>query len=211
MKTLLCYGDSNTWGYIPGSGARLAHGRRWPDILQARLGPGFRVIDEGLSGRFTRHDDPAGRPGRNGAELLMPLLESHAPLDLVILMLGTNDVLHLPGVDARDAAAGAEELVRQIDSSSAGHAGGAPGVLLVSPPRIGRLAPQLAPACAGDPGQAARFPAHFAAVAERRRCAFLDAARVVEPSPLDGVHLDEAGHAALAAALAELILAGAPA
>ena len=87
MKHVLYFGDSNTWGYVPGSGQRFPLEGRWPGVLQARLGSDWRVIEEGLNGRTTIHEDPE-RDGRNGRRFLGPLLESHAPLDLLILMLG---------------------------------------------------------------------------------------------------------------------------
>lgn len=201
MTSVLCYGDSNTWGYIPGEGDRYDADIRWPLVMQHHLGPPVRVIEEGLSGRYTVWDD-AERAGRNGAALLQPLLESHAPLSLVILMLGTNDVLHRPGLTARDAADGAGTLIHCIAASEAGPGGGPPHVLLVSPPRIGKLSPELAAICHGNPAEAEHFSRHFARVAAERRCHFFDAAEVVEPSPVDGVHLDAEGHARLGEAIA---------
>ena len=91
MKTVLCYGDSNTWGYIGGTGERFAPEVRWPGVLQAALGGAYRVIEEGLNGRTTVFDDSI-EEGRNGETYLRPCLQTHAPIDLVILMLGTNDL-----------------------------------------------------------------------------------------------------------------------
>jgi lysophospholipase L1-like esterase len=91
MKTILCYGDSNTWGYIPGTGERYASHVRWPGVLQNALGNGYVIIEEGLCGRTTVWDDPI-EEYRSGKEYLIPCLKSHAPLDLVVLMLGSNDL-----------------------------------------------------------------------------------------------------------------------
>ena len=92
MKTILCFGDSLTWGYDPVGPGRHAHDVRWPSVLEAELGGKARVIAEGLNGRTTVFDDFAAGADRNGARVLPTLLTSHAPLDLVIIMLGTNDM-----------------------------------------------------------------------------------------------------------------------
>lgn len=78
MKTILCYGDSNTWGYIPAAGERLPYEARWTGVLQKSLGDRCRVIEEGLNGRTTVWDDPF-KPGRNGLKALRPILDTHAP------------------------------------------------------------------------------------------------------------------------------------
>jgi len=92
MKTILCFGDSNTWGYIPGSdGERFPRADRWPVRLQAALGAEYEVVAEGLNGRTATMDSPVAE-GRNGLTYLLPCLHSHAPLDLVVIYLGTNDL-----------------------------------------------------------------------------------------------------------------------
>ena len=91
MRTILCFGDSNTWGDPPGGNGRFAWHERWTGILQSSLGDGFRVIEEGLCGRTTCFDDPFS-PNRNGLAYLTVALETHCPLDLLIIMLGTNDL-----------------------------------------------------------------------------------------------------------------------
>ena len=91
MKTILCYGDSNTYGYDPETGFRYPYEDRWTTILQKRLGDEALVIPEGLNGRTTCFEDEI-RPGRNGFAYLEPCLHSHGPIDLVVLMLGTNDL-----------------------------------------------------------------------------------------------------------------------
>ncbi len=203
MRTVLCYGDSNTWGYVPGSGARHPPEVRWPGVLQARLGAGWRVIEEGLNGRTTVWEEPF-RAGRNGRALLVPLLESHAPLDVLVLFLGTNDLKRYYGADAADAARGAGVLVDLARASGCGPGGRAPAVLLVSPPRIGPLSAEMALQLAGAERRSERFSEHYRAEAAARDCPLLDAAEYVEPSPADGVHLDAEAHARLGAAIADV-------
>ena len=104
MKTILCYGDSNTWGYDPVSQDRYPPTQRWVSVLARELGPEYQVIAEGLNGRTTVWPDPVEGEHKNGKAYLLPCLESHHPLDLVVLMLGTNDLKHRFGLSAWDIA-----------------------------------------------------------------------------------------------------------
>ena len=116
MKTVLCYGDSNTWGYDPWTRLRYPPSVRWTGVLAERLGPVYRVVEEGLNGRTTRWDDPM-EPGRNGQMYLGPCIESHAPLDLIVVMLGTNDLkrrFNLTSSDIAESAAGLAEEASRI-------------------------------------------------------------------------------------------------
>ena len=138
MKTILCYGDSNTWGCIPLTGAhpprRYGPAQRWPGVLRRELGNGFWIVEEGLNGRTTVWDDPL-EPFRSGKELLVPCLLTHQPIDLVIVMLGTNDLKIRFGVGARDIAAGAGFLLDVVHASKCGPGESPPEALLLCPPR----------------------------------------------------------------------------
>ena len=104
MRTLVCFGDSNTWGYVPGSNGRRFHRDvRWPIRLQHALGDDWEVIAEGLSGRTATLDSPVAE-GRNGLPYLVPCLHSHAPVDLLVIFLGTNDVGERFALPERDVA-----------------------------------------------------------------------------------------------------------
>lgn len=203
MKTILCYGDSNTWGYVPGTAARYPHAVRWPGVLRAELGPGYHVVEEGLSGRTTVLDDPT-RVAKNGLAYLRPCLDSHAPLDLVVLMLGTNDLKHRFGLSAFDVAAGVGMLLATIQQTPCGAGGTAPPVLLVAPPHVGPLS-ALADLFAGATEKSNQVARHYRAVADQYAARFLDAAEVVAVSPVDGVHLDADGHARLGRAVAAAV------
>lgn len=116
MKTVLCYGDSNTWGHDPETRTRYPPDVRWAGVLADRLGPGYRVIEEGLNGRTTRWDGPM-EPGRNGLTYLRPCVESHQPLHMIVVMLGTNDLnrrFDLSASDIAQCAAGLAEQARQL-------------------------------------------------------------------------------------------------
>lgn len=203
MRTVLCYGDSNTWGYEPGTARRLPRGVRWPGVAQAALGDGYFLIEEGLNARTTVLDDPT-RPGRNGLTYLRPCLDSHAPLDLVVVMLGTNDLKHRFGLGAYDIAANAAMLVATVQQTPCGVGGAAPPVLLVSPPAIGELS-NLADLFAGAGPKSRELARHYRAFADQARCRFLDASSVADADPADGVHLSADAHAALGRAVAEAV------
>jgi lysophospholipase L1-like esterase len=215
MKTILCFGDSNTWGYDPvlsaGAPSSVRHGweTRWTGVLQRALGERVRVLEEGLNGRTTVHTDPL-EEGRNGRDYLLPCLHSHKPLDAVVLMLGTNDLKARFGLPAGDVAEGAAHLVQLIQHSGCGPALRSPAVLLVCPPRVPDLGhlPQMEDKFRGAPEKSSLFPPLYEAWAERLGCAFLNSQSVVQTSSLDGLHLDSTEHQklgeAIAAALAKM-------
>src|SRR4051794_39188438 len=138
MAVVVAFGDSNTWGYDPASGARLPPETRWTGAVGTALGSGYRVVEEGLNGRTTVFDDPIAT-GRRGLDYLGPCLLSHAPLDLVVIALGCNDMKGRFNVSASEIAQGAERLVALALACGSGPSGGSPGVLLVAPPRIAKL------------------------------------------------------------------------
>jgi len=203
MKTILCYGDSNTWGYIGGTGERFAADTRWTGVLQQALGTGFRVIEEGLNGRTTVWDDPI-EGDKNGEAYLRPCLQTHKPLDLVILMLGTNDLKRRFSLSAQDITSGAEKLVRIIQTSEAGAQGSAPQVLLVCPASVQYLSGFAEMFGPDAEERSRRMPAYYAEAAQRCGCGFFDASTVASVSDADGIHLSKAAHAALGEKLAEI-------
>jgi lysophospholipase L1-like esterase len=194
VRTILCYGDSNTWGCIPAGGdeptRRYGPDERWPGVLRRDLGDGYWIVEEGLNGRTTVRDDPL-EPYRNGRAFLMPCLMSHYPLDLVVVMLGTNDLKWRFGVAPAEIAAGAGILVDEILRSPTGRDGGSPQVLLVCPPPLARLIDED---FVGGPEKSRELAPHYAASAEARSCAFLDAGASITSSDVDGIHLEADQH-----------------
>jgi lysophospholipase L1-like esterase len=213
MRSLLLFGDSNTHGTMPmpdlDFDGRFDRDERWAGRL-AKLIPEWEVIAEGHPGRTTVHDDPVEGAHRNGLTVLPALLESHKPLDLVLIMLGTNDLKARFSVNACDIALSLERLVRVIKGSDAGPGGTAPGVLLVAPPPILETG-CLAGVFAGGAAKSASLAAEIAAAAARAGVAFLDAGQVVRVSPIDGIHYDAEANPALAKAFAAEIRAHFPA
>jgi len=203
MKTILCYGDSNTWGFDPATQERLSREDRWPGVLSQALGAAYHVIEEGLPGRTTVWDDPL-EGYKNGKTYLIPCLESHRPVDLVAIMLGTNDLKTRFSLSADDVASGAGVLVDVVQRSAAGPRGEAPQVLLLAPPPLGELA-ELAEMFEGARAKSLKFSRRYARVAEEYGCAFLDTAEVIVSSAIDGVHLDVSAHHKLGRAVAVVV------
>jgi lysophospholipase L1-like esterase len=210
MKTILCYGDSLTYGANPQPGGpRHAYQDRWPTALESALGGQARVIAEGLGGRTTASDDWYAAADRNGVRILPTLLESHSPLDLVIIMLGTNDLKPAICGTALEASFGMRRLVQLIRGHYAGKGETAPEIILVAPPLIcdsenadmmghfGGIAHGLE--------QSSQFAFHYARRAQEWNTGFFDAATVAVASPLDGVHLDAANTRAIGQGLVPVV------
>jgi lysophospholipase L1-like esterase len=202
--TVLCYGDSNTHGQRamrhPDDISRFRGHVRWTGRVSAALKPKVRVLCEGLPGRTTVHDDPIDGAHKNGLRVLPAILESHWPLDVVVLMLGTNDLKTRFAVTPADIARSIERLVAVIAGSRVGRNGEPPAVLLVAPPPITETG-WLAGHFAGGAEISHHLGKAISDVATRWGCEFLDAKGVAEVDPVDGVHLTEEGHAALGAAI----------
>lgn len=206
MRTVLCFGDSNTWGYVPATGERLPRHERWPGRLAEALGAEWHVVEEGLPGRTATLDSPLSE-GRRGLDYLWPCLESHAPLDAVVIFLGTNDVADRYGLPPGDAATAIARLARIVlRAPEVGVGGEPPKVLLVAPPPLGHVDPEGGFAQAtGKPERLAR---HLRDAAELLGCAFLDLGEVVRAySDLDAVHFDPADQPTVARAVEAAIRA----
>ena len=198
-REILCFGDSNTWGFDPRDKNRYPWNVRWTGLLQQRLGPGFHVIEEGQNGRTTVWDDPV-EGHKNGLAYLPPCLETHKPLDLVLIMLGTNDLKHRFSLPAYDIARSAGRLVDTVRQSGSGRDAAAPEVLLVCPPVLARLS-EFADMFEGGAAKSRDLARHYAQRAELHKAHFLDAGSVVRTSDIDGVHWAPEQHAAFAEAL----------
>ena len=201
MAVIVAFGDSNTWGYDPATGARFAPEARWTGVMAAALGPAYRVVEEGLNGRTTVFDDPV-EPGRRGLDYLPPCLLSHQPLDLVIVALGCNDMKARFNVSAAEIALGAERLVAAALASPCGPNGRAPRLLLVAPPPVARLT-GFDETFRGAEAKSREIAGYYAQVAERRGVGFVDAGALIHCSDLDGIHYEADQHAALGRAMAE--------
>lgn len=206
MKTVLCYGDSNTWGHKPDGSGRYGPDERWPGVMAAALGNNFDIVAEGLGGRTTLFDDPIDGAHLNGLTYLTPCLASHKPLDLVIIMLGTNDLKYRFGVLPDDIARAAGRLAEQVQNSDAGPQNGAPDVLLVAPAPILEVG-DTGIRFSGGQQKSQRLGDTYARVAKELGCHFLNAGDHIRSSRLDGIHLDLDDHRTLGRVMANRVLA----
>jgi lysophospholipase L1-like esterase len=208
VKNVLCYGDSNTWGYDAVKKFRYPADVRWTGVLGSELGPGYHVIEEGLNARTTVWDDPF-EEGKNGKETLIPILSSHCPLDLVIIMLGTNDLKNRFGLSACDISLGAGVLVDLAMKSKSGDLWGTPKVLLVSPVHIADniCDSEFAGFFNVDTvvQTSRKLGNYYKGISASYGCDFMDAAAVVAPSPVDAIHLDAQSHGLLGRAVADRV------
>ncbi len=208
--TILCFGDSNTNG-IPSDDenyVRLPADVRWTGRLQRLLGDAYDVIEEGLSGR-TVDLDYDDRPGCNGKPYFAPCLQSHHPLDAVVIMLGTNDLKTRFGRKPAQIAAGLDGYVDDVEVNAANRAGERPAIILVSAIHLDDSRPAFAEMTmanfdAADVGKSKRLSAEIRSVAQARGVLFADAASVARAGD-DGVHLSADSHDRLAELLATVI------
>ena len=206
MRTILCYGDSLTWGYNAEGPSRHALADRWPSALQGELGADVQVIADGLNGRTTAFDDDLAGEDRNGARTLPVVLGTHSPLDLVIIMLGSNDMkpwIHGNAFVSRHGMARLAQIVRTHPYQLAASA---PKLIIVSPPPVTRTDNvDFTAAFAGGNEASQHLARHYAVLAEEIGCGFFDAGTVAMTTPLDGVHLDAENTRAIGKALAPLV------
>ena len=190
-KTVLCYGDSLTWGYDAETLERHRFEDRWPSVLQKGLGEGVTVIAEGLNGRTTAYDDHLADCDRNGARVLPTVLHSHAPIDLVIILLGTNDMKRGLG-NAFMATRGMQRLVEIIRHHAwPGAETESPDILLVAPPQVTETAhPMFSAMFRGAVEESQTIASQYRDLADELGCGFFDASSVAVTTPLDGIHLD---------------------
>ena len=207
-KHIVCFGDSNTHGYCADPGDtetgsdRFSENERWTCLLQKKLGPDYYVIEEGLSGRTTVFDDPL-HECMSGLDSIYSCLMSHEPVDLLILMLGTNDCKERFHANPAAIAVGLERLIMKAKTVPAWR-DGKPNILVIAPPwmREGFSDVVMGLCCVEKSPHLAEY---FAQKAQLQGCAFLDAEGIAEFNTVDYTHLSRKGHGQLAEKLAELV------
>ncbi|MBO4919222.1 MAG: hypothetical protein J5365_03600 [Erysipelotrichaceae bacterium] len=204
MKKILCYGDSNTWGYIPGTGERYSEDVRWPCICRKELGSEFMIIEDGINGRTTCYE-PGWGDAKNGREGLSYALLANYPLDGVVIMLGSNDLtIH----DTAFAKKGNSELLRIIKNANQYFRTEVPvfpegvKILLIAPPLIGESDdPSFLYSKASE--ESRKFAKYYRDLADEYKVDYLNAAEYAKPSDIDHIHLTVESHLALGKAVAE--------
>lgn len=193
-KSILCFGDSLTWGWIPSAEGsptlRYPFEQRWTGVMAAELGAGYQVIEEGLSARTTSVDDP-NDPRLNGSNYLPAALASHLPLDLVIILLGTNDTKPFFNRTPYDITYGMAKLVGQV-LTSAGGVGTpypAPKCLVIAPPPLSPMPhPYFEGMFGGAHAKSNELGKQYAAMTDFLKVDFLDAGGVITTDGCDGIH-----------------------
>lgn len=205
MAVIVCYGDSNTHGTMPmdepGVSVRHAAGDRWTDVMALALGPGHTVLPEGLPGRTTVHEDPVEGGMRNGATVLPAVLHSHKPIDLLLLMLGTNDLKPRFSVTAQEIARSVERLALIARAEAV-----VADILIVAPAPV-RETGCLSAVFAGAEARQSGLDDLIRAAAARLGCGFVAAGETVSVSDRDGVHWDAAEHRAFGSVMADAVRA----
>ena len=202
MKTIVCFGDSNTWGYTPETGLRYSYNQRWPGVLQGQLANRAQVVEEGLNGRTTSFDEPF-RSGRDGSVVLPSILESNRPLDLLIIALGANDLQPLYNASGYDSARGLEKLIGIAKRSEAGPEHNAPEILCIAPTRFNQSCEVVKRLLVNTDTKFAVLLEEYQRVTSVAMCHYFDSNDVIVVSELDGVHIDASNHNKLGMAVAE--------
>ena len=206
MKSILAFGDSLTWGVNVANDLRHEFENRWPNVLAAGLANKARVIEEGMNGRTTVFDDPTTEENRNGAVGLPISLKTHQPLDLLIIMLGTNDIKYANRCRAFDASMGMERLVNLTRKHNWSGTYTCPEILLMSPPALVPTQNEWFNDLWGHAIEESKlFAHHYSRIAKELGVHFFDAGSVAKASDVDGGHLDVAGTRAIGAALVPLV------
>jgi lysophospholipase L1-like esterase len=203
---ILCYGDSNTWGRSGKNVDRYPPHVRWTGLLQEKLGETHEVIEEGLRSRTTDIDDDDPQfPGRNGLDYLRPCLESHNPLDLVILWLGTNDLKSKFNRTPVEVGIGLKKNIELIQAIAKDAQGNQSQILLISPPLVIETHLGSGTQFEGAQAKSEALAPVLKQIASDTKCAFLDLVPVVKPGSFDGVHLEPESHPIVAEQLFVLI------
>jgi len=205
-KRILCFGDSYTWGYIPGTDhERFSEKIRYPKVLQKLLGNNFEVIEEGLNSRtLVSEDTRPHKEGRNGSAYLIPCLDSHDPLDLVVFMLGTNELKTVFKNTSKQIGNLFEKhFVKVALKRKSQFQNSYPQVLIISLPIINEAEKYAAERYLGGTKKAKQLNEIYNIIAKKNKCLFVDASNLTVG--IDGVHLTKESHLELAKRLDQKI------
>jgi lysophospholipase L1-like esterase len=209
-KTVFVFGDSNSWGWNPNNDLvkpieRWDDDVRWPGVLQKELGDSYKVLVDGLNGRTTVWEDPI-EEYRCGKDQIIPSMNAAAPIDLIIIFVGTNDLKVRYSVSAQDIANGAALLARKALAQVGAFRSGVPNVVLVGPPPLGPVSSgTFRMMFGGNEEKSKQLGAYYKVAAKANGVTYFDAGSVVKSSVIDGLHLDADQHALLGRAMADVV------
>lgn len=200
---VVCFGDSLTWGFRPGPRTRYGHDVRWTRLLQKELGDGYYVVEEGVNGRTTVFEDPV-RGDKNGLAHLATVRKTHMPIDVLVIMLGTNDLQTRFGMTAGAIALAMARLLDYARTPTDDPEGKAPKILLMSPPPLGdfKNSPLEPLFCEKGQAESRKLKDAYSQIAEQYGAAFFDTGSVVSVSDVDSVHIPPEMQPPLAKAVA---------
>lgn len=213
MKKILAFGDSNTWGFIPGEfnfetnrAKRYPKHQRWGGVLSGLLGSDYEVIEEGLSSRTAVLDDPYSPVMTNGKSYLLPCLLSHHPLDMVVIMLGTNELKTRFNLNSFDVSKGIRQLIWLIRSLAVGVVSTHPEILIICPPVVIEGVGIFKDQFVGAADKSKEMAEHYKYICQIEQCHFLNAGEFAQSSVIDGIHLDSENQQALGQAVYRKVL-----
>ena len=211
MKTIICFGDSNTYGYNPENGGRYDENTRWPALLSKQLGDGYKVFEEGQNGRTIANDDPWEGGTKCGLSYVLPMIESKKPVDLLVIMLGTNDLKLKFALPPADIAGSLIKMIADV-RGYCDHFIGCPDmkILIIAPPVLTEPFSQsyFAPFFGESDivERSKELARWYELVAKQNDCCFLNATKKVAANSCDHLHLSPADHAKLAGLVKDKIL-----
>lgn len=202
-RRIVCFGDSNTWGYNPENGTRYDENTRWTKLLEKKLGGDFRIIEEGQNGRTIANPDPWEWGTKCGMDQILPIVESHMPMEALVIMLGSNDLKSKFNLPAPDIAGSLQNMLKSIKGHCKYYLG-APDlkILVIAPPAIGDDFANSPFVEFFDTAsvieKSKELSRWYKLVAEQFGCDFLDATAEISGGPIDSLHMSPEGHAKLA-------------
>ena len=202
MKKIVCFGDSNTYGYNPENGGRFDENTRWTKVLQKMLGDGYEVIEEGQNGRTIANEDPWEGGTKCGMDYVLPMLETKRP-DLLAIMLGSNDLKMKFNLPAPDIAGSLQTMLMKIRGYCRYYLN-CPDmkILVIAPPALSEPFSESYFAAFFDEKRVVERSKELAKwyglVADQYGCEFLNATEKVSAGSVDHLHLDPAGHKMMA-------------
>lgn len=202
-RRIVCFGDSNTWGYNPESGSRYSDDIRWTKLLEKKLGGDYRIIEEGQNGRTIANPDPWEWGTKCGMDQILPILESHMPMEALVIMLGSNDLKSKFGLPAPDIAGSLQNMLKSVRGHLRYYLNNPDlKILIIAPPALGDNFASSPFAEFFDEDSVVQkskdISKWFELVAGQFGCEFLDATSQVTAGDVDSLHLSPEGHAKLA-------------